>query len=396
MKILMVLDEEFPPDGRVEREIEVLMNAGHKVILLCYSRTGQKGPDEVGPIKVIRHPISKVQYKFKALAMLFPFYFNYWKRVLSHHLDNEKFDVIHFHDLNLAKVCIQMGKKKNIKVVGDYHENRPEIMKHYDHVNRFPGNILISPKKWNQFQVRYSKLLDRLILVTREAKEFYVEEYGIDRDKITVIENFPNLIKLNANVPIPEFSERFRDKTVILYLGDTGWRRGIKTIIEAAQTLKDDLKYHFVIIGTSSIQPEIEKMVNGLGLSNIELTGYMPIEKALSYFPVSKIGVCPFHRNIHHDTTYANKLFQYMAFGMPVVVSNCTSQVNVVNESECGLVFEAEDTIDFVAKIKQLEDPALYAKLSKNAMESVKSKYNFDVSKNKLVKLYEQLSNEVN
>lgn len=391
----MVLDEEFPPDARVEKEIEVLMNAGHKVTILCYSRSGQEGPEKVGNISVVRNSISKFQYKFKALALLFPFYFNYWEKNIEIQLKKEKYDVIHFHDLNLAKVCCDIGEKHNIKVVGDYHENRPEIMKLYSHVNRFPGKFLISPHKWNQFQIKYSKLLDHLILVTDEAKDYYEKIYGLEKAKMTVIENFPELSKLSPPPPDEQLLKRYQDKCILLYLGDTGWRRGINTIIEAAEKLKDIPKYYFILIGNSSVQQEIENEIQKRGLTNIELLGYQPMEKALPYFPISKIGICPFHRNIHHDTTYANKLFQYMAFGMPVIVSDCTAQVNVVNNSDCGLVFKAEDTDAFVHSIKKLEDKELYKRLSENAMESVKSKYNFDVSKKKLIKLYEVLADEV-
>jgi glycosyltransferase involved in cell wall biosynthesis len=83
-----------------------------------------------------------------------------------------------------------------------------------------------------------------------------------------------------------------------------------------------------------------------------------------------------------------------MAFGMPVVVSDCPSQVNVVNESECGLVFKAEDIEDFTSKILQLEDDDLYDRLSTNAMSSVKQKYNFGVTAPKLKNLYERIGNE--
>jgi glycosyltransferase involved in cell wall biosynthesis len=396
MNILMVLDEEFPPDNRVEKEIEVLMQSGHELTLLCYSRKGMSGLEMVRGIKVIRQPISKIQYKLKALALLVPFYFNYWKNIIDRQLKKEEYHIIHFHDLNLAKVCYELGQKHKIMVVGDYHENRPEIMKLYSHVNRFPGKWLISIKQWHQFQIKYSKLIDHLILVTREAKEYYEKIYGISKNKITVIENFPSLQSMDpSGVKDSGLKEKYKDKKVILYLGDTGWRRGIKTIIGAAEKLRNKPEYHFILIGTSSVQPEIEEIIKQKKLSNIELTGYLPIKEALPYFTFSKIGICPFHRNIHHDTTYANKLFQYMAFGMPVVVSDCPSQVNVVEESDCGLVFKAEDIDDFTHKILQLEDQPIYERLSKNAVASVKSKYNFDVSKKKLIKLYEQLSNEI-
>jgi len=395
MNILMVLDEEFPPDGRVEREIHILQEAGYTVHLLCYSLSGKSGLEKVHGIDVFYVPISRMDYKFKALALLLPFYFRFWTKNLNQQLKNFSYDVIHFHDLNLAKVCIEEGKKSRIKVVGDYHENRPEIMKLYDHVRTFPGNVLISIIKWYDFQIRYSKMLDHLILVTREAKEYYIQHYGIRKEIITVIENFPELDQLLALPVDSSIVDKYKNKRMIVYFGDTGLRRGTDTIIEAANLLKQNSLYHFVIIGTSREQKKLVALKGKYGLDNIELTGEMPIEKAVSYFKAAKVGVCPFLRNIHHDTTYANKLFQYMAFGKPVVVSNCTSQVNVINESGCGLVHEAGNASDLVEKITTLENQDLYDQMSKIAGESVKINYNFDVSKQKLVNLYKKLSDEI-
>ncbi len=41
MKILMVLDHEFPPDVRVENEIEALLEADHQVHIACYTMKKQ-------------------------------------------------------------------------------------------------------------------------------------------------------------------------------------------------------------------------------------------------------------------------------------------------------------------------------------------------------------------
>jgi glycosyltransferase involved in cell wall biosynthesis len=391
----MVLDEEFPPDVRVGKEIRTLQEAGHSVHLLCYTRSGQPAKETHQGIEIFRIPISSMNYKYKALALLFPNYFRFWKKHLQDQLNMFSYDALHFHDLNLASVSIEAARKKGIKVIGDYHENKPEIMKLYHHVRSFPGNILISVKKWERFQVQVSKLLDRLILVTPEARDYYSDHYGINPEKITVIENFPDLSELDKFKPDPEILNRYEDKKMILYFGDTGLRRGTGTLLKAAQKLKNNKDFAFAIIGVSREQKILEEQVQRDKLDNVELLGYVPLEKAVSYMQAAWTGICPFLRNIHHDTTYANKMFQYMAFGLPVIVSNCTAQENVVRKSECGLVFEADNVTELVKSIHKLENTDLYTRLSQNAKNAVKTTYNFDRTKTKLVQLYKNLSHEV-
>jgi len=42
MKILMILESEFPPDVRVENEIVALTEAGHEVHLACSTRKNDR------------------------------------------------------------------------------------------------------------------------------------------------------------------------------------------------------------------------------------------------------------------------------------------------------------------------------------------------------------------
>jgi len=128
---------------------------------------------------------------------------------------------------------------------------------------------------------------------------------------------------------------------------------------------------------------------------NIELLGYVPFQKAVSYIAASKAGVCPFLRNIHHDTTYANKLFQYMALGKPAIVSDCPSQVNVIKESHCGLIFKAGNVNELIDRITELrENKELYNSLSENARISVKEKYHYKIAERSLLEAYKKIKNE--
>ena len=47
MKILMVLEREFPEDIRVSKEIETLQENGHEIILACYTMAGRASEEIV-------------------------------------------------------------------------------------------------------------------------------------------------------------------------------------------------------------------------------------------------------------------------------------------------------------------------------------------------------------
>ena len=189
----MILENTFPPDIRVEKEIKSLIIAGHQIVLACSSPASKNEVKDWNGAIIICKKMPSFTYKSSVGCLLFPFYFNYWRKYLKNVFKKYIFDAIHLHDLPLAKVAKGFSIKHHIPFILDLHENRPEIMKLYNHVRNFPGNIIISIKSWKEYQKRYTKLADELILITVEAKKDYMKKYDLDKKKITVIPNYVDI-----------------------------------------------------------------------------------------------------------------------------------------------------------------------------------------------------------
>jgi glycosyltransferase involved in cell wall biosynthesis len=386
----MVLENSFPPDERVENEIDILLKNGFQITLVCTKRGGKSETEEEDGLTIVRIPLSKFIYKSGALALELPFYFNFWNKQLSKILNETRFDAIHLHDLPLVKVCAGLSRKFSLPLVCDYHENRPEIMKLYYHVQSFPGKWLISVDRWLKYQVKETQKADRLILVTDEAKDYYINNYGIDSKKITVLPNYIVLDRFRKLIPETGSQPHDHNNFTVAYFGDTGFRRGTLTILEAADKLRDR-NISFMIIGTSREQTLLEKESDVRKLENVTFTGWLPPAEAMKLIRNADAGICPFLRNIHHDTTYANKMFQYMALGKPVIVSDCTAQANFVKKENCGLVFEAGNNDDLCDRIIKLTSRNEYEPLSRNASACVTEKYNWENYGRRLIELYSGL-----
>ena len=388
----MVLENSFPPDERVENEIDILLKNGFQVTLVCTKRSGKSEMEEKDGLTIFRIPLSKFIYKSSALALELPFYFYFWNKQLSDILNRTRFDAIHLHDLPLVKVCARLAEKYRLPLICDYHENRPEIMKMYHHVQSFPGKWLISVNRWLNYQMKESQKADRLILVTDEAKDYYINNYGLDPRKIIVLPNYIVLDRFRKLSPETSIQPADHDNFTVVYFGDTGFRRGTLTILEAADKLKDK-NICFLIIGTSSEQDLLMKEATIRNLNNVTFAGWIPPAEAMKLISGTDAGICPFLRNIHHDTTYANKMFQYMALGKPVIVSDCTAQANFVTREKCGLVFEAGNADELCDRIIKLTNRNEYDHLSKNASACVSEKYNWENYGRRLIELYSGLQN---
>jgi len=270
-------------------------------------------------------------------------------------------------------------------------------MKTYPHLKKFPGNLLISTKVWKDKEGLLVMKADRTIVVTKEAKEELVNRLGIAEHKIVVVPNTVKKSFYNDFVQENAILDKYREKFVILYLGDTGLRRGLLSVIEALGIMANDTEIKkqvkLVIVGKNSSDPILKKRVQELGIEQmVDFEGWQDIALFPSYLKVADIGVSPLHRNLHHDTTYANKLFQYMSFAIPVLVSDALAQKNLIEEVKSGLVHKEQDATEIAEKIMTLfSDPDLSKKLGLNGKQFIEEKFCWEKVSGNLKELYLEL-----
>lgn len=390
----MILDKTFPPDPRVENEALALIESGHEVFLFCLSYKPAYEEEIISEIEVKRYPSNQFEYKVSALAYTLPLYKVLMAKKITHFLNENSIQVIHVHDMVVADAVFKVNKKLKLPVVLDLHENRPEIMKSYPHLDKFPGNILISPDAWKNKEAEFVKKADKVIVVTREAKEELVDRTGASKEKFAVV---PNTVKRSFYEDYStdlSILEKYKSKFVLLYLGDTGLRRGLLSAIEAMGILCEDEEMKavvkLVIVGKNSSDDTLKQKVTELDLNDVvDFEGWQDVSLFPSYLMAAHIGISPLHRNLHHDTTYANKLFQYMSFSLPLLVSDVTAQKNLINEVKSGLVHKEKDANEIAEKVMLLyNDPALSHELGQNGKHFIEQKFSWEKVSRNLKDLY--------
>lgn len=117
--------------------------------------------------------------------------------------------------------------------------------------------------------------------------------------------------------------------------------------------LPEDVR--LIIVGESSYDLILKKLVIGLDLNHrVMLEGFVSYNLLGNYLRNSLIGICPLVRCEHHDTTLANKLDLYRAYGLQLLVSDCPAQANFVIKNKLGLVHQADSVDDFKLKVLKL------------------------------------------
>jgi len=253
MRIGMILDKTFPPDPRVENEAISLIENGHEVFLFCLKYDKKLGNEVINKIKVKRYQSDKLAYKLSALAYTIPFYTYLMKWKIKHFLKENKIEAIHIHDMRIAEAVFKANQKGNLPIVLDLHDNMPEIMKLYAHLQKFPGKQLISPKKWKLKEEEFISRATKVITVSQEFIDEVVERTHISKDKIVLVPNTVHQSFYKEAIIDNLIVDNYKNDFVILYLGDTGLRRGLQTAIDSLVILKEKIKnVKLVIVGKSS------------------------------------------------------------------------------------------------------------------------------------------------
>ena len=394
----MILDNRFPPDPRVENEAQKLLEQGHTVHLFCIEKGSATIEKEIiRGIHVHRFGISKFTYKFSALAYTTPVYHWIMKSKIQRFLIDNKIEVVHVHDLQIARSVAWILKSLPIANVLDLHENRPEIMKYYTHVNSFSGKMLIHPKIWARYEARYIRYFQRIIVVTQEAKDLYVKTLNVPAEKIAVVSNSVDKdYSAEENID-NRIVSRYSANFTLIYVGETGKRRGLETAIEALDILRSEIPHiKLIVVGKSVYDDTLKLFAEKKGVTDlVDFLGWQQPSTFPSYIAAADIGISPLHRNIHHDTTYANKIAQYLAHGKPVVASDCTAQKVLLESNNCGLSHKAEDAQDFArAVLKLYKNREFYQSLSQNALKAIQEKLNWGETSKPLVTLYKEIGEE--
>jgi len=379
--IAMVVDNEFYGDARVKNEAKILITKGFNVKVLCLSFGNAPRYEVVEGIEVYRIGISK---KLKdilfGISNLIPIYHYLWQYAINRFIKTHNISVVHAHDLYMARSAGKASKKFKIPLIIDLHENYPEAIKNYKWANSFPKKLFARPLLWQKLEPKYLAYASKIVTTTKVFAQILSERHKIDFRKFIVYPNVPDLNEME-NYPIVKNVVPNGNRFYIFYFGGISERRGIYTCIDAIKILKR--KYSNIYLMLIGPVDKAEEEVFNAQLSdpevesNIVYKPWIDISEFPSYVTASNVCISPIVKSIQHETTIANKLFQYMTFSKPLIVSNCAPQIEVIDEANCGLVFESENAHDLAQKIIELyTNGDLCNKMGANGKRMVLDKYN--------------------
>ncbi len=392
----MVVDNEFTSDPRVYNEAKILVNNNFEVLVLCFNFSGHPGFEEKEGIRIHRLSISKTikNYLFSSVNTI-ALYDLYWAFQIRKIIKQFRPDFIHVHDLYMARSA-GWANKGRVKLIVDLHENYPAAVMSYNWAIKYPKRILAQPERWKKKEIKFLNFADRIIVLSEDYRDFLINKYPIlKKENFVVYPNVPDIKELYS-YGIDTNILKDDESRILFYFGGIAERRGVFTCFEAIKLLiAKGVKVKLLLIGPVD-KADLPLFNNYLSDEIIRSHTIHYPWKDISTLPsyVNKSFAClsPIIKNEQHESGVANKVFQYMLFERPVIVSDCKPQESIIDKYSCGVVFKSGDAADLAEKIQYLiNNPEESRSMGINGKKAVLNEYNIENYKLNLLNMYKSL-----
>ncbi|HKO10960.1 MAG TPA: glycosyltransferase family 4 protein [Acidobacteriaceae bacterium] len=381
MIIGKIWDSEYPWDVRVEKVTSALMDAGHEVHLFCRNRKGQPEREHIGNLDVHRMPNWPRAGTWLDDISSFPAFVSpRWIRHVLRTAREVHVNLLLCRDLPLAPLALWIGHRLDVPVVVDIAENYPAMLKHRYHPREFKvQNLLVRNPLFAAVVERFVvRRADGILVVVDESRDRLLR-LGTAADRVEVVCNTPTVARIRQMEQSAGQRASGCGPLRLVYLGLLGITRGIDVTLRALHELDArGVDIHLDVIGSLRGEHDYAADASSLGIAHrVTFHGEMPYDTALRIVAVADVGLVPHHATEHWRTTIPNKLFDYMAGGLPVLVSDAPPTKRIVNETSCGLVFRDRDPADLAARVMDLVDVRTRQRMGVAGREAVLERYNW-------------------
>ncbi|HWG52666.1 MAG TPA: glycosyltransferase family 4 protein [Gemmatimonadaceae bacterium] len=380
-RIVYLWDADYPWDVRTEKICATLTSAGHDVHIVARNRARRPLIERMPEGTVHRmRPWLWAGRRFD-VALGFPAFFNpRWRSTLRRVLRSVRPDVLIARDLPLAPAAIGVARRYGVPVVLDMAENYPAMMQMiFDAARHRPTDYLVRNPRAVAAVERHALSRVERVLVVIEEMEQRLRTLGVGAERIDIVSNTPPVARAGGAA-----APRARgggQPLAVVYLGLLEVARGIMELVHAAALLRDRaVPVRFLIIGAGRDRELFTTRAAelGLGESVLSFPGFVPRERALELVAGADVGVLPHHANDMWNTTIPNKLFDYMAAGLPVVTSSAVPCARIVRETEAGMVFASGNVTELADAVQRMMDPAVRERCGTNGRRAVRDEYNWE------------------
>ncbi|MCR9172245.1 MAG: glycosyltransferase family 4 protein [bacterium] len=278
-------------------------------------------------------------------------------------------DVYHLHDPELLRIALKL-KRKGKKVIYDAHEDLPRQILGKDYL-KFKKTI---SKVVEWYENRVVRKLDAVITATPFIRDRFKKVHSNTID----INNYPMLKEVSTEKVSVE------KENTICFIGGITRIRGISELVDALS----EVDVNCAIAGNFPDDFKIT-LITKDGWSKVQELGFIDREESLKLKAKSIAGVVTFLPYPNHINAQPNKIFEYMASGLPVIGSHFELWKAIIEDNKCGICVDPEDPKAIAEAIRYIQqNPEEAKEMGERGRKQVLEVYNWGAEEAKLISLY--------
>lgn len=163
-----------------------------------------------------------------------------------------------------------------------------------------------------------------------------------------------------------------QDRKIVWYVGTFNRWIDLGTVIESARGLAadGDDEIQFVLSGSGGFDDEWRKQA--ASLPNVVFTGWIDIPKIVHMRRIAWAGLAPYQPGF---LTVGNKLFEYMAGGLPILLSIGGDARKIVEEHDAGYAYEGKSSASLTSTINRMRVDGVQQRMASNSLEAYRKHY---------------------
>jgi len=297
---------------------------------------------------------------------------------------SQAFDAYHVHDFDLLVIGLILKLVTRRFLIYDSHEHTPDAIS----LKTWIPTLLRGPLRFlvDRFELLLSRFADGIVVADEKVAERFRAH-----STVVVLQNFPILDFFNAN-------RDARTSADLVFVGGLSKTAGVWTALETLRVLVQEKRRRVTLLLVGRLhdrrlKEEIQSYVTKHALQNsLTIIDEIPHEQIAAQIRGAQIGLVTLSSLPKFRKNIPQKMFEYMACGVPVVASDLPTTRPFIEDARCGLLVDGSDPQGFAAAVTQLlDDPALRCAMARNGREAVERIYNWQVMEQRLWDLYRVL-----
>ncbi|MGY1719488.1 glycosyltransferase family 4 protein [Blastococcus sp. SYSU DS0552] len=172
-----------------------------------------------------------------------------------------------------------------------------------------------------------------------------LRDRGTAEDRLDVVPNWADETVFSPTPRDESVAEALglAGRTSVMFAGNLGPVQGLETAVRAAARVQDLPDFRLVLVGDGVARPDLERLVDELGATNVMFLGSRPLHEMNAITAAADVQLVSLLDRPFLRGTIPSKLGSVMASGLPVICAAGGDARRLVENAGAGWTCESED-----------------------------------------------------